>query len=85
MLGLDRPGWGQTELGRVVPARAWRHILCAARKHLMRQAINVNCLNVLKLEHGAYVARTLTRGSAGPDVAWSRAIEVRERRSVPRK
>lgn len=34
---------------------------CAARKHLMRQAINVNCLNVQKLEHRAYVARTPTR------------------------
>lgn len=38
---------------------------CAARKHLMRQAINVNCLNVQKLEHRAYVARTPTRGKGG--------------------
>lgn len=38
---------------------------CAARKHLMRQAINVNCLNVQKLEHRAYVARTPTRGTRG--------------------
>lgn len=38
---------------------------CAARKHLMRQAINVNCLNVQKLEHRAYVARTPTRKGRG--------------------
>lgn len=38
---------------------------CAARKHLMRQAINVNCLNVQKLEHRAYVARTPTRKGGG--------------------
>jgi len=31
---------------------------CAARKHLMRQAINVNCLNGQKLEHT--LARTWT-------------------------
>lgn len=40
---------------------------CAARKHLMRQAINVNCLNVQKLEHRAYVARTPTRGKGNEE------------------